>query len=83
MPDPVPPGSAPAPAPGPAKGLLTDRPPLTPWWHESYFWYGVFVVGATFFGLLMGWKIPDVDMPSGGGGGGYSSSGGGSSFGGK
>lgn len=83
MPDPNPP--TPAAAPVPAKGLLTDRPPLPPWWHESFFWYGVFVVGATFFGLLMGWAIPDVDMPSGGGGGGSShySGGGGHSYGGK
>lgn len=79
MPDPNPP----APAAVPAKGLLTNRPPLPPWWHESFFWYGAFVVGATFFGLLMGWKIPDVDMPSGGGGSSHYSGGGGHSYGGK
>ena len=83
MPDPKPAVPVPPPAPGPSKGLIANRPPLPPWWHESYLWYGVFVVGATFFGLLMGWKMPDIDMPSGGGGGGGGRSSGGSSFGGK
>lgn len=77
MPDPQP--KAPAPVPG--KGPPSSSPPLPPWWHESYFWYGVFILGTTVFGLFMGWSIPDVDMPSGGGGGGRSSSG--WSFGGK
>ncbi len=83
MPDPAPPGPAPAPSPGAPKGLLTTPPPLPPFWETTYFWYGLVIVGASFFGLLMGWSIPDIDMPSGGGGGGRSSGGGGWSFGGK
>ncbi len=83
MPDPKPAVPVPPSAPGPSKGLIANRPPLPPWWRESYLWYGVFVLGTTFFGLLMGWKMPDLDMPSGGGGGGVGRSSGGSSFGGK
>lgn len=80
MPDPKPQPAVPA--PGAPKGLVTDTVPRPPWWHESFFWYGVFVLGTFFVGMLMGWSMPDVDMPSGGGSG-HSSGGGGWSFGGK
>jgi hypothetical protein len=84
MPEDKPAGPAPAPAPGAPKGLVTSQPPRPPFWSESFFWYGVLVLGTFFLGMLMGWSIPAVDLPSGGGGGGgYSSGGGRSSYGGK
>lgn len=80
MPDPAPPGPAPASPAGASKGPLPTQPPLPPWRREPYFWYGVLVLGVSFFGVLMGWKMPDIDRPFSGGG--YSS-GGRWSFGGK
>lgn len=71
--------------PQPASPLTLAQPASPPLWQEPYLWFGGAVLLIYFAGMVMGWKVPDLDFPDfdgGGGGGGYHSSGG-HSFGGK